>query len=208
MKIFSALHRGLKLLYYLIHCVLVILSNILREFFRKLGMLGRRVKIEVFKPLRLPSLFPKRVTLKLLVGVLVAVIALSALVVGLEGILKMTMSLRSSGEVITKGAGLYEDSACSVPASELSWGMVEPGTTKYIEAYLRNEGNVPVKLYLQAVDWSPSNASSYIEFGWDYDNSVVNSDEVLKVTFYLRMSADVQGIVEFKFDVVIEAIKA
>ena len=208
MKILGALHRGLKLLYYLIHCVLRILSNILSEFFRKLETFGRRVKTEVFKLFELPSLFSKRVTNKLVIGVLVAVIALSASVIALQGMSGMITRFRSSGEVLTKGVGLYEDSACNVTISELTWGMVEPGSTEYIETYVRNEGNVPVKLYLYADNWSPSNASLYIDFGWDYDNSVLNSDDVLKVNFYLRMSADVHNLVDFTFDVLIDAVEA
>lgn len=192
----------------LLHSALKSLLNTLSEFFRKLGTLSRSLRTEVFKLLRLPSMPLKRVNRKHIVGVLVTIFALSALVVGLGGMSGMMRMFRSSGQVITRGVGLYEDSAYRVPISELGWGMIEPGSAKYIEAYLINEGNVPVKLSLYAVDWSPLNASSYMEFGWDYDNSVVNPDDVLKVTFYLHMSGDVQGIVDFQFDVIIDAIKA
>jgi len=141
------------------------------------------------------------------VGVIVALVALSALIIGLGGGF-LTMTFHSSGKVITRGVGLYEDSASSRPVSEFRWGMVEPGLTNHIEAYLQNEGNVPIKLSLYAVNWIPSNASSYMEFGWDYDNSILNPDNAFRVTFHLSVLPDVEGIVDFAFDVIIDAYNA
>lgn len=167
---------------------------------------------KALKLLRLPevSLLSDRMTVKPIVGIFLGVIILSVLIIGLSGALNMSAALHSKGKVRAIGVGIYQDSVCDVPVGELNWGTLEPGSTQYIEAYVRNEGNVPIRLSLYTVDWSPSNASSYIEFGWDYDNSVIDAreDNVLKVTFYLCVSSDIQGLTEFTFDVIIDATKA
>lgn len=46
-------------------------------------------------------------------------------------------------------------------------GIIEPGVPANATIYVRNEGNVPVNVSLEAVNWSPVNASSNMELDWD-----------------------------------------
>jgi len=153
--------------------------------------------------------FHKRLAPRYMVAVTLAIVVLFSLTFGLTAVLNRATTLLGKGKITAIGIGIYQDSACTTPLTELNWGTLDPGSTGYSEAYIRNEGNVPVELSLSAVNWSPSNASSYLEFGWDYDNSVVGArdDNVLKVTFYLRVSSDVQGLAEFDFDINIYVTK-
>lgn len=204
MRFSNVVPGELKRLIHWTYCLLRSLLDTLRKSFGRFKELGNRAKIKIFKLLGLAPMVPKRMVSKRVVGALTAVVVLSALIIGLGGGF-ITLTFHSSGKVITRGVGLYEDSASSRAVSEFRWGMVEPGLTNYIDAYLRNEGNVPIKLSLYSVNWAPANASSYMDFGWDYNDSTLDPDAMLKVTFHLSVSPDVEGVGDFAFDVIIDA---
>jgi len=52
-------------------------------------------------------------------------------------------------------------------------------------------------------NWSPSNASSFMALSWDYGGQTLNVDEVIQVKLTLSVSASIEGITDFSFDIVI-----
>jgi len=107
------------------------------------------------------------------------------------------------GEVKAIGVGIYWDQTCTTEVSSINWGIIEPGSSKNVTVYIRNEGNSVASLTMNASNWNPSNASDYIDLSWNYEGQVINVNEVLEVTFTLTISTEIQGIISFSFDIVI-----
>jgi hypothetical protein len=104
------------------------------------------------------------------------------------------------------GLGVYWDSGCKSPVSYIDWGIIEPGVPANATIYIRNEGNVPVNISLETVNWSPLNASSHIELDWNYTGQLLMTSESIQVTLALLVSPVVEKVDDFSFDIVITAI--
>ncbi len=112
-------------------------------------------------------------------------------------------TVSNAGSVTTIGVGVYWDSGCIDRVSSIDWGTLEPGSTKNVACYIRNEGNSVSTLSMATSNWSPSNASSYMGLTWDYGGEALNVDEVIQVTFTLSVDAGIEGITDFSFDITI-----
>jgi hypothetical protein len=141
--------------------------------------------------------------------VVVATLALIFYALTLSVISQVTSSLQSNrtmpsvGEVKAIGVGIYWDQSCTTEVSSIEWGVLEPGSSKNVTVYIRNEGNSAANLTMNTSNWNPANASDYIDLSWDYQGQVINVNEVLEVTFTLIVSSEIQGITSFSFDIII-----
>jgi len=117
------------------------------------------------------------------------------------------LSIGSQGTVKTTGVGVYLDSSCSNAVPFVDWGTIEPDSAKNITVYVRNEGNGAVTLILGTDNWTPSNASNYMTLGWDYADQLIDPQEVIQITLTLSTSPDIEGITNFSFDIIIDAIR-
>jgi len=123
-----------------------------------------------------------------------------------ESILGQLSSLRligSRGKLTVLGVGVYWDANCSSPIYSLDWGRVELGSLKNITVFIRNEGNEPSTLFLNTTNWNPSNASNFIRLSWDYNGSIIPSQQTTKVTLMLSIAQTAEGIKDFTFDIII-----
>ena len=132
-----------------------------------------------------------------------ALVTVGLLNVAVTGDLFGSISLSNLGTVKAIGVRVYWDSSCGDLVGSIDWGLVEPGTTKNVTIYIGNEGSVPVTLSLALDNWSPSNAPDYISLTWDYGDQVISVDGVVQVTLSLSVSAAIEGITGFSFDIVI-----
>lgn len=134
-----------------------------------------------------------------------AVLALVVYTTGLSALalVQTGRTVSNTGSVKAVGVGVYWDYACTSPVSSIPWGMLESGSNKNVTCYIRNEGNSDSTLSMYTLNWSPSNASDYITLGWDYSGQSISPDEVVQVTFTLSISASIEGITSFNFDITI-----
>jgi len=107
------------------------------------------------------------------------------------------------GSVKAIGVGVYWNENCTSEVSFIDWGMLEPGSGENVTVYIRNEGNSVASLSMDTSNWSPSNASNYITLSWDYVGVSITPSEVVQVTFTLSVSASIEGIMSFSFDIII-----
>ena len=107
------------------------------------------------------------------------------------------------GSVKAIGVGVYWDENCTSEVSSINWGMLEPGSSENVTVYIRNEGNSVASLSMDTSNWIPSNASDYITLSWDYGGVSITPGEVVQVTFTLSVSASIEGVTSFSFDIVI-----
>jgi len=99
--------------------------------------------------------------------------------------------------------GVYWDAGCWDAVPSIDWGVLEPGSTKNITIYVRNEGRAPVMLSLNATNWNPVNASEYMVLKWDYGGQQVGVGQVVKVRLSLWVSPIIAGITDFTMDIVV-----
>ena len=107
------------------------------------------------------------------------------------------------GSIKAINIGVYWDSNCTDEVSTIMWGTLEPGSSRNVTVYVRNEGNTAVVLSLNTTNWVPANASKYMSLSWDYPGQRVNPKEVIQVTLKLSVSPEISGITTFSFDIVI-----
>lgn len=98
---------------------------------------------------------------------------------------------------------VYYDSACTTVVSSIDWGVIEAGGSANTTVYVKNLGNTPVTLSLSTQNWSPPEASQYIEVDWDYDGRALDPNEVMPITIILTVSANATAITDFSFEIVI-----
>lgn len=134
----------------------------------------------------------------LIVAVLVITGNVAALGVGANG-------KTSQGPSRLKGVnlGLYWDSVCANATVAVAWGTLSPGSTSNVTVYVRNEGNLAVKLNLAAQNWNPASASNYITLAWNREGQVLKPQKVAKATLTLSVSSNVSGITSFSFDTIV-----
>jgi len=112
-------------------------------------------------------------------------------------------TVSNAGAVKAIGVGVFWNNECTDPLSSIDWGILEPGSSKNVTCYIRNEGNFVSTLSMYASNWSPSNASDYLTLSWDYGGQSINPDDVVQVTFTLSVDASIDGITSFSFDITI-----
>ena len=113
------------------------------------------------------------------------------------------VTLPALGTLRAVGVGVYWDSGCGNIVTSVDWGVLEPGATKHVEVYIKNEGTDPMTLSLETESWNPSGASSYIGLTWDYGSQLLAVHEVVQVLLTLTVSDTIEGITSFSFDIVI-----
>jgi hypothetical protein len=139
---------------------------------------------------------------KIAMGTVLA-IAVVGMVVTALGALVATRTISNVGSLKAIGVGVYWDSSCTSAVSSIDWGALEPGVTKNFTIYVRNEGNVQVRLSMTISNWNPSSASSYIELTWNRENHVLTAGSVVSAVLTLSVSSSISGITSFSFDIII-----
>ncbi|MEM1564005.1 MAG: hypothetical protein QW161_04960 [Candidatus Bathyarchaeia archaeon] len=124
-----------------------------------------------------------------------------------SGLLTTSQKVQNTGGVRTTiGLGVYSDSTCTNPLTSISWGEVIPGQNYSRPIYLKNLGNIRVKLSMTTGNWTPSSASSYLTLTWNRENYVLNVSASIGATLILAVSPTAQGG-SFSFNIYITAVE-
>ena len=105
--------------------------------------------------------------------------------------------------VIATGLEVYEDINCTQPMSQIEWGLLEPNETAFHVCHVKSVSNVNSTLKLATQNWNPVNSSDYLILSWNYDNSTLQPNEVLEVTFNLHVDSEIRGITSFSSDMIL-----
>jgi len=118
----------------------------------------------------------------------------------------------SNVRIIGIGVGVYWDSNCDNVITFLSWGRViysplSDSGSKIVTIFIRNEGTIPVTLFINTSDWDPPFLSKYVNLNWDYDGMILRSEEATKVNLILSINSSIwyysDNIKEYKFNIII-----
>lgn len=112
-------------------------------------------------------------------------------------------TVQGSGSIKGVGVGVYWDLQCTNATSSLDFGQLEPGSSKNLTLYLKNEGNAALTLSMASQNWNPANATDYMTLTWNREGQQINPNEVIDFLITLSVSENVQGISFFSFDVII-----
>lgn len=119
-------------------------------------------------------------------------------------VLSMTMNnITNVSAVEANGVGVYWDSNCNNKVFSIEWNTLTPGSVKNIFIYFRNEESKPIYLIILTLNWDPPKASDHMTLSWDYGGQAIKPNQVLQVAFKLSVSARIEGITNFSFDVII-----
>jgi hypothetical protein len=140
-----------------------------------------------------------------LLGVIILAAALAFLAGSLMtfALMQWTWRISSHANLKVLGIGVYKDSGLTIPVTQIDWGILEPGDSKNITVYIKNESNVPITLTMWTEDWNPLNAAYYIRLSWNYDGTEMPVDGFIQATFTLNVDSAVTGISSFSFTIVI-----
>lgn len=136
-----------------------------------------------------------------IVLMLVFLVSASIVIVVISANLSATVKMAS---VNAENRGtLFVSADLLLSSSSLDWGTLEPSDNKTEVVYLQNIGNVPLTLYLSAVNWSSVEAQNALSLTWNYSGAVVKPQETLPLALTLSVSENPVDVVDFSFDIVI-----
>lgn len=145
---------------------------------------------------------------KIILGVSLALVfgALATSIFGaVLSAVQTSRTISNLGSVKGIGVGIYWDSTCTDRTSSINWGLLDPGSSKTVTVYVRNEGNTVATLSKATGNWNPSTASSYLSLNWDYTGQTLSVNQVLRIKLTLIVSSTISGITNFSFDITITA---
>ncbi|MCK4825887.1 hypothetical protein KA005_59615 [bacterium] len=134
---------------------------------------------------------------------------------GLSVWLSKTTELEIPSRAIIKTIGVeaYWDENLENKTEEINWDIIWVGTSKNVTLYLRSVSNIETVLKLNTTNWNPTNISNNMNLSWDYNGTLINHGEVIRVTMTLSALPSVHfkeyiisyNIKEFSFDIIIHA---
>jgi len=114
-----------------------------------------------------------------------------------------TETISNVGSLKTIDIEAYWDENLTNRVNGINWGLLEPGGQKSFSIYLHNEGNSAVTLSESTSNWNPSAAATYLTLSWNYNGQIIEADKNLQVTLTLSVSANITGITNFSFDIIV-----
>lgn len=138
---------------------------------------------------------------KAMAVVLIATIIVAAVVVALVS----TWRISSVGKIRAIGVEVYADRDCTTYIKSIDWGWLDPGDLAGVMAYCRNSKNVNFTMTIEAGNWTPPEAGSYLFIDWNYTGHIVQPLDVVPVLITLYAATNISGIESFSFDILIIA---
>ena len=155
-------------------------------------------------PQRIVSRFVGKISWRFLVVLFIDILILSV-ATQVMSLVYINKTITNVGSVKVEGVVVYFDASFTNKVTSINWGAIKPGSSVTTVVYFRNEANFPVTLSMATSNWNPTSASSYLSLNWNYDGQTLNVGASVQVVFTLSISASVNGITNFNFDITITA---
>jgi len=135
---------------------------------------------------------------EILVGLL-----LGSIVFGVYAYTQTGTVVPNDGNTVESTLALYWLANQTSPVTLVDWGVISQGQTKNQTIYVHNNLTVSVALNISTFDWNPANATDYLQFWTDYDQTAFAVDEVRPLTLFLNASLSAPPV-EFSFNIRIQ----
>jgi hypothetical protein len=119
-------------------------------------------------------------------------------------IILIPRAVKKSFAVDAYYVGVYWDTKCTNRVTFINWGEISPGATDSVTVFIRNEELAPsCYLALFSRDWDPPSAANYLQLSWNYGNTKISLNSVVRVTLTLKVAPNIAGISDFGFNITI-----
>jgi hypothetical protein len=141
----------------------------------------------------------KRTALEILIALIVIVLAVSVPTIA---ILVRTTTIPSFCSIKAVGVSFFWDHAATQPVTNVTWGLVLPGSNNSKLLYCEDTKNSNETMTLTVGNWNPANTGLYAGAGWNYTGTVLHPGNVIPVQFWLDIysNATSSGITSFSFN--------
>jgi hypothetical protein len=115
-----------------------------------------------------------------------------------------TFSDVPSGNIATvsQNLGLYSDSACTVPFTNLDWGSPTLGSTVNRTFYVKNTlPSTSLTLSMTATNWDPTTADGPLAITWNRQGTVLSPGQSTEATIILTISSSATSITSFNVQI-------
>ena len=119
--------------------------------------------------------------------------------------LQQSLTISNVGTVKTVNLTVWQDENRTIPLTSIDWGLLAPGQSKTVEAYLLSDGNTETILSIAIENWNPINASFYLAIMWDRENYTLQPKQVCLSSLTLTVDPDITGIENFSFGILLTA---
>jgi len=116
------------------------------------------------------------------------------------------VQIRNVGTIRAIGVEVYADEELTTILHEISWGTLNPGEARSVNAWIKNTGNDAQKLILWTESWVPVDAQNSILLTWDYDDSWIGAGDSILVVFTLSVDPNISGVTSFSFDIWVKGV--
>jgi hypothetical protein len=106
---------------------------------------------------------------------------------------------------VGRSIDVYSDAQCRNSVGSIDWGTLSPGDSKNVTVYVRNEGETSIALSIGSYNWTPVEASNYMQVTSNYAGAVLQPGQVLPVTLTLTVNKTISQITDFGVDIDISA---
>ena len=124
----------------------------------------------------------------------------------ISGLVISSQSISSGGTITSMNVEIFNDSECTQACNNINWGTLTPGDSIIQKIYIKNSGNKPITLFMTTEEWTPTNASTYLNLTWDKENTNLNPDQVVLTSITLSASFDIDSIDDFNFNIIITGV--
>jgi hypothetical protein len=132
----------------------------------------------------------KKLGLRAVIALVITGVVLTAITAGL---LTTSQTLNTNGSITpisAVGLSIYSNSGLTTPMSAITWGTLNPGGQTTVTIYLKNTGNIAENLTMNASNWSPSNANTYLTCTWTPTATTLAAGASTSATITLSASSN------------------
>jgi hypothetical protein len=119
------------------------------------------------------------------------------------GLVQRRIPGRGIVHVDVLGIEVYWDPECTSVATEIDWGVLKPSDIAFKTVCLKNSGNAAITLSMVAEKWAPPEAGAHITVTWNVEGSILDVNATVAAIITLSVSAEITGVSDFSFDIVI-----
>jgi hypothetical protein len=146
-------------------------------------------------------------TPKISTGAMIALVATSIFLTLVTAGIIVTQTIPSNGTITGVNLGVYLDSDCTQNCTTISWGSICPGDSVNRTVYLKNTGDVPITLAINAENWAPGEADEYLTLSWDREDTTLQADQAISANLILSAASNTADLTDFSFDIVITGLE-
>jgi hypothetical protein len=118
--------------------------------------------------------------------------------------INVSTTVNSSGTiaVVSQNLGLYSDSACTIPLTNLDWGSPAPDSTVTRTFYAKNPlSSTSLTLSMTATNWNPVTADGPLAISWNRQGTVLSPGQSTEATITLTISSAATSITSFNVQI-------